>query len=112
MGWKDDLVEIKEQNERMIHLIRMNQGQLEINNKRIETMQVLLNGLIKNQSRSADRMADRMIEMAMVRQGSPEMAATHRRTLSECLVPDETDLWQDNPSTQWPPPGCDAVDMP
>ena len=57
-------------------------------------------------------LADRMIEMAMVRQGNSEMAATHRRTLSEQLVPDEADLWQDSPETEWPPPGHDAIAMP
>lgn len=111
MGWKDDIGRLVEQNDTIERLLRVLQGQVVINTKRIEAMRVLLDGHIKNQSRSADRMADRMIEMAMVRQGAPEMAASHRRTLDEKSV-EGADLWQDNPETQWPPPGCDAVNVP
>ncbi len=111
MGWKDDLVTIVEQNSRIVKLLQVLQGQTVINSKRIESMRVLLDGQIKNQSRSADRMADRMIEMAMVNNGKADMAATHRRTLDEKDV-EGRDLWQDNPETQWPPAGCSALNMP
>lgn len=111
MGWKDEIAAIREQQDIIENLIRMVQGQVVLNNRRIEAMQTLLGNQIKNQSRSADRMADRMIEMAMVNSGRSIEAASHRRTLDE--KPTEgADLWQDSPNTQWPPPGCDAVQMP
>ncbi len=111
MGWKEDLAHIVEDNERTQKLLIVLQGQMAMSNKKIEAMRVLLDEQIKNQSRAADRMADRIIEMAMVNQGGAREAAAHRRTLDEKPVEGE-DLWQDDPNTQWPPPGCDAVSMP
>lgn len=109
MSWKDDLQQIIKQTDTLGHMLKVIQGQGVLNAKRIEALKVMIDSQIKGASRSADRMADRMIEMAMVRQGKPEMAATHRRVLDE--NPEGTDLWQDSPETQWPPPGCDAVRM-
>ena len=111
MSWKEDLAEIKEQNQTMVHLLQVLQGQTAINGKRIEALKIMIDSQVQNQSRAADRMADRMIEMAMVNRGSTVEAASHRRTLQES-EPEGTDLWQDNPETQWPPPGCDAINMP
>jgi len=111
MGWKDDITTMVEQNDKITRLLMVLQGQVVINSKRIEAMRVLMDDQIKNQSRSADRMADRIIEMAMVNSGRSVEAASHRRTLQE-TPPEGTDLWEDNPETQWPPPGCDAVQMP
>lgn len=111
MSWRDDLATAVEQNEKVIRLLQVLQGQVAINSKRIEAMRVLMDDQIKNQSRSADRMADRMIEMAMVNSGRSVEAASHRRTLDEKPA-EGADLWQDSPDTQWPPPGCDAVQMP
>ena len=59
MSWKDDIVTMVEQNSRIAKLLQVLQGQTAINSKRIEAMRVLLDGQIKNQSRAADRMADR-----------------------------------------------------
>lgn len=111
MGWKDDLAALVEQTTRAAKLLQVLHGQIALNTRRLEEMKIVMESQIGDQSRSADRMADRMIEMAMVRQGSPEMAATHRRTLSE-KRPEGVDLWQDNPETAWPPPGHDAISMP
>lgn len=111
MSWKDDLANLVESQERVIKLLTVLQGQIAINSKRIEAMRVLIDENIKNQSRAADRMADRMIEMAMVNSGRSVEAASHRRTLDE-KPPEGADLWQDTPDTQWPPPGTVALDMP
>ncbi len=111
MSWKDDIVTMVEQNSRIAKLLQVLQGQTAINSKRIEAMRVLLDGQIKNQSRAADRMADRMIEMAMVNNGKADMAATHRRTLDEKDM-EGADPWQDSLDTQWPPPGCTEIKMP
>lgn len=111
MGWKDDLKELGEKADTIIRMIQVVQGQAAINSKRIEAMRVVLDGQMKLQGRAADRMADRIIEMAMVNGGSPVAAASHRRTLDEKPTEGE-DLWQDSPETQWPPPGSFAVTMP
>lgn len=111
MSWKDDLSNIVEQNKKLMHMVAVIQGQEVLAAKRMEALKVIIDQQIKGASRSADRMADRMIEMAMVQNGSPEMAATHRRTLDESLEA-EADLWQDSLDTQWPPPGCDELRMP
>ncbi len=111
MGWKNNLEHISWAVQRIEKLLRVLQGQTAVNSKRIEAMRVLLDQQIKNQSRAADRMGDRLIEMAMVNQGGSREAASHRRTLDEKPV-EEADLWQDNPETQWPPPNCDAIIMP
>jgi len=111
MGWKEDLTTIVDQNRVLHKMVQLLQGQTAINGKRIENLKVLLDEQVKNQSRAADRMADRMIEMAMVNTGRSVEAASHRRTLAE-PQPGVSDLWEENPSDQWPPPGCDAVQMP
>lgn len=111
MSWKEDLTQIVEDNERIRKLLIVLQSQVVMGTKKIEAMRVLLDDQIKNQSRAADRMADRMIEMAMVNQGGAREAAGHRRSLDE--KPTEgVDLWQDDPNTQWPPVGCDELRMP
>lgn len=111
MGWKDMITKMSEQQDTIETLIRYLQGEVLINSKRIEALKIMMDQQITTQSRSADRMADRMIEMAMVNRGDTLAAASHRRTLDENPA-EEPDLWQDNPETQWPPPGCEAVNMP
>ena len=111
MSWKDDLVAIAlEVTEARTEIFRVKRLEASLHAK-IDGLILTVGMLEKTYSRAADRMADRMIEMAMVRQGAPGMAATHRRTLQE--TPEEgADPWQDSPDSQWPPPGCDAVNMP
>lgn len=111
MSWKNELTRVGEKIDTVVRMLQVIQGQTAINGKRIEAVRVLLDQQIKNQSRAADRMADRLIEMAMVNKDKAREAASHRRTLNEEEV-EGKDLWQDSPNTQWPPPGCDAVNIP
>lgn len=111
MSWKDDITKIVAHMDTLERLLRVLQGQTAINSKRIEAMRVIVDQAEKTRSRAADRMADRLVEMAMVNQGKSDMAASHRRTLNE-EPPEGTDPWQESPDTQWPPPGCDAMNMP
>lgn len=111
MGWKEDIKTTVDTVGFLEKQMRILQGQTAINSKRIEAMRVILEQSEKTRSRAADRMADRMIEMAMVNQGKAVEAASHRRSLEE-EVGEKGDLWQDSPDTQWPPPGCDEVTMP
>ena len=112
MSWKDDLTKVIEQNEKMLHMMAIIQGQGVLNSKRIEALKVIIDAQIKGAGRSADRMGDRLIEMAMVRQGRPVEAAAHRRSLDEVQDQEGSDPWADDPESQWPPPGCDAVNIP
>jgi len=111
MSWKDDITKMVEQQDTIERLLRVLQGQIALNSRKIDALKVIVDNQIVTQSRAADRMADRMIEMAMVNRGATVEAASHRRTLDEKPV-EGADLWQDSPDTQWPPPGCDAVNMP
>lgn len=111
MSWKEQIEKIAEDVRGTAKMLRVLQGQTAINSKRIEALRVMIEQVEKTRSRSADRMADRLIEMAMVNQGGAAVAASHRRSLNEEL-PESTDHWQDSPEIQWPPPGCDAMDMP
>jgi hypothetical protein len=110
MSWKEDITTLVDQNGRIVKLLQVLQGQVAINSKRIEAMRVIMDQSEKTRSRAADRMADRLVEMAMVNQGSSDMATSHRRSLEE--VPEGADPWQDSPETQWPPPGHTEVSMP
>lgn len=110
MSWKDDLTKLVEQNEMFGKQLQDLRERIQVTNQSIAGLKILVEKRAINQDRAADRMADRMIEMAMVKQGSPDMATAHRRTLDESSQ-EGADLWQDNPETQWPPPGCDAIDM-
>lgn len=113
MSWKEDIAKMVEQNDMIERLLRLLQGQVAINSKRIEAVRVLLDGQIKNQSRSADRMADRMIEMAMVNQGKPTEAAVHRTRSDNAFS--SQDAWavgsEQNPDDVWPPAGCDSMEL-
>lgn len=111
MSWKEDITTLVDQNGRIMKLLQVLQGQVAINSKRIEAMRVILDQSEKTRSRAADRMADRLIEMALVNGGMGREAAGHRRSLEE-TPPEGTDPWQDSPETQWPPPGFTEVSMP
>lgn len=105
MSWKEDVSSKLGTLERMVKVMA---GQTALNSKRIEAMRVMIEQSDKTRSRAADRMADRMIEMAMVNQGKAVEAAAHRRSLEEGSE-ELGDPWQDSPETQWPPPGCDEL---
>ena len=110
MSWKDDLEAIKEQNVTLLKMLQVLTSQVALASQRTDKMRALVDEMVKSQGRAADRMADRIIEMALVNQGQGAAAVSHRRSLDEKL-PEGTDLWEDKPETQWPPPGCTAVDM-
>jgi hypothetical protein len=112
MNWKEQIEKMSEQMETVTKLLRVLQGQTAINSKRIEAMRVIVEQAEKTRSHAADRMADRMIEMAMVNQGKAVEAVSHRRSLEEGSQREEGDPWQDSPDTQWPPPGCDVISVP
>lgn len=107
MSWKDDLIAQGKANE---NLLRVMGGQLALNAKRLTELKAVIDQSERTRSRSADRMADRLIEMAMVQGGNSPVAASHRRSLEENPVKD--DDWGKPEEDQWPPPGCDVVEMP
>ena len=109
MSWKDDMVEMVKHLEKTIRVL---QAQITIQGKRIIALRQFVGDAEKNRGQSADRMADRLIEMAMVNTGESRDAAIHRRSLGETVPPEQGDLWQESPETEWPPKGCDAVNMP
>lgn len=108
MSWRDDIISKLDSLEKMIQVLS---GQIAHNSKKTEDLRIMVEQSEKTRSRAPDRMADRLIEMAMVNQGQSATAAGHRRSLDESTEK-EGDPWQDSPDTQWPPPGCDVVSMP
>ncbi len=64
---------------------------------------------------STDRMADRLIEMAMVHRGSAQSASVHRnaaRLERPSEMPEATDdAWAET-QDDWPPKGHDTLNMP
>lgn len=112
MGWKETLVSLEEQVTRMNGMLRVMQGQTALNTKKIEALRVAVETSEKTRGQSADRMADKLIEMAMVNQGLGRDAAIHRRSQTIETPEQPSDMWQDTPGTEWPPKGCDALNMP
>ncbi len=111
MSWKDDLKKLLEGIDGLHQTLKVNQALIVGNSKRLGVLEGRLKALETNQSRVADRMGDRLIEMAMVQQGGTRDAAIHRRALDEG-EPEQNDLWQESPETEWPPKGCDAINLP
>jgi len=110
MSWKDDLKDMADTSRQMENQLKAVMGHLALNEKRMIELKGSMDAMRTSQSRAADRMADRMIEMAMVNKGQGREAAGHRRSLDE-HVEDTTDLWK-NAGDDWPPPGCDSMEMP
>jgi predicted nucleic acid-binding Zn-ribbon protein len=98
MGWKDELITANEKLDRLTKLLVVISRKVEDVERKVD-----------HQSRSSDRMADRLIEMAMVNKNMGREAVSHRRALEEETP---SDLWQDTPETEWPPKGHDALTMP
>jgi len=112
MSWKDDLKRVVETLDLVTTQLKVTIGQNALNDKRMIEVKAQLDAMQKTQARAVDRMADRMIELAMVNQGDSRSAAGHRRSLDENdHVEDTNDLWR-NTGDDWPPPGCDEVRMP
>ena len=110
MSGKDDLKKSVGTLDLVTTQLKVVIGQTALNSKRLIDLKSSMDQMQKTQSGSAEKMADRMIEMAMVNQGQSREAAGHRRSLDE-HVEDTTDLWK-NAGDDWPPTGCDAVNMP
>lgn len=108
MSWKDEIISKLHNLEKMVQVLS---GQIARNSKKTEDLRIMVEQSEKTRSRSADRMADRLIEMALVNQGMGREAAAHRRSLDEGTEK-EGDPWQDLLETQWPPSGTDEVHMP
>lgn len=108
MSWREEIVSKLDS---LVAAVRVLNARAAVNSKQIGEMKVVLEQVEKTRSRAADRMADRIVEMAMVNQGMGREAAAHRRSLDESTEK-EGDPWQDSPETQWPPPGTDEVHMP
>jgi hypothetical protein len=73
-------------------------------------------------NRRAERMADRIIELAMVNRGDGQSAVAHRRMAGSDSIPsslnsnpNSTDLWGNAPVEEedtWPPKGFDIIPSP
>ncbi|KKN17687.1 hypothetical protein LCGC14_0963460 [marine sediment metagenome] len=105
MGWKEDLKEIGIRTQGLqTHLGMLDRRQIMMNRK--------IDLVVKSIQDQMTRMGDRLIEMAMVNNGMGRDAAIHRRSLNEDPKESPSDLWEDNSETEWPPRGCDALNMP
>lgn len=76
-------------------------------NRKLEALRTV----VESQSKLADKLADKLVQMAMVNQGMGREAAGHRRAATEPSSVDE-DLWKDEKHAEWPPPGHDSITMP
>lgn len=56
------------------------------------------------------RMMDRLVELAMVKQGAVQEATVHRAQSRLENQPVNTDEWEDK-EEKWPPEGCTVVDI-
>jgi len=110
MAWKDDLATLVERTESLLRTVHLLQQLTVAQSKRLDKLQKVVETLARGGGQSAERMADRLIEMAMVNKGTAEMAAAHRRSLRDLDTP--TDLWEDHEDEVWPPKGFDALQMP
>lgn len=113
MAWKEDIAQtrtILEANRKHLQILI---SQAALNTKKIEELRIIVVALAKNQSGAAERMGDRLVEMAMVQKGESPAAASHRRILKDEVEPlkPAADLW-DEAQDPWPPPGCDAIRIP
>lgn len=112
MSWKETLTGLDEKITTLTRLVTSLHGQVAIHNKRVEALRVAIETSERSRSQSADRMADRLIQMAMVNNGMGRDAAIHRRAQRDEVPAEQGDLWQENPETEWPPKGHDALNMP
>ena len=106
MDWKGGLLEGHVD---ILKALRIIQSQLVTQSKKLDALRVQVESMVKNKGESADRMADRLIEMAMVNKGLGRDASVHRRYVQDDKP---ADLWQESPDTEWPPKGHDAISMP
>lgn len=108
MSWKESLAELDRRMDMMIRHLGTLQAAVMNHSKEVR----LLRETVAKGNKSADRMADRLIEMAMVNKGMGRDAAIHRRSLQDEAPLEQQDLWQESPEEEWPPKGFDAINMP
>lgn len=103
MGWKKDLSSlVVEVDILRIELATVRKSLLSVNAK--------LDLLTKTNQEQVTKMSDRLIEMAMVRQGFPAPASVHRNAARMEQSVEEPDNWTDD--DKWPPKGHVAMNMP
>lgn len=112
MSWKETLTELDDKIGTLTRLVTSLHGQVAIHSKRVEALRVAIETSERTRSHSADRMADRLIQMAMVNKGMGRDAGIHRRAQRDEVPEEQADLWQEDPETEWPPKGLDALNMP
>ena len=112
MSWKEMLKKLCCQMTAVETMLRVLQGQVAVNSKRMAALRTMIETSEKNKGQSVDRMADRLIEMAMVDKGMGRSAAIHRRSLQDEVPSEQQDLWQESPEEEWPPKGFDAINLP
>lgn len=66
--------------------------------------------LTKVNQEQVTKLADRLVEMAMVRQGSPGPASVHRSAARMEKPAEGPDLWESE--DKWPPEGHVSMEMP
>lgn len=106
MSWKDDLRDVSAMSKQNFHRLAAMEKRQEVMNTKLDLIQRLVQDQVA-------KMADRVIEMAMVQQGGLSDANSHRRVAGlDDKIPEATeDIWADE-KDDWPPPGCAALEMP
>lgn len=110
MSWKEDLATLVDRVDHLDKVMKYLHATMTVQSKKIDQLIRVVEAATNERGQSMDRMADRLIEMAMVNKGMSRDAAIHRRSLGEQTQ--VQDLWQDSPDTEWPPKGYDALSMP
>lgn len=108
MAWKNDVIDRLDHLQRDLTTLKtfvVAQGRL------LSSLAEKVERLSSNQSRAADKMADKLIEMAMVQQGANKSASIHRRSQVDMMEEGHSDPWQEK-DNEWPPAGCDELRMP
>jgi hypothetical protein len=101
-GWRERLNEI----DKRTNVIAAQVTALAIVVQRLASS---IEDLRREHVRTCSRLADKLIELAMVNRGEAAAAVAHRR--AEPVEPVDS-LWDGNPETDWPPPGTTRLDIP
>jgi hypothetical protein len=108
----DRLTSIAEKVDLILRALQTTTGRLYQIEGRLSKVESLVRDLGQHESRAADRMADRLIQMSMSLGGDPRAAASHRQQarLDE-TVPSNGDLWGEQ-ENDWPPKGHETMELP
>ncbi len=103
MGWRQDI--------RLMAVdVDVMKAELAIVRKALVVTNAKLDLLTKTNQEQVTKMSDRLIEMAMVRQGFPAPASVHRNAARMEQPTEGPDLWEDK--DKWPPKGHVSMEMP